>query len=82
MAAAGKKVALWPKRDTPKNISPKLGTFFASQDMVSTHHVSPQTHHKLAIKKPHSAHAFFKIPLQKCHSTTPEKYLVIPYMKQ
>jgi hypothetical protein len=78
MAPTEGKVALGPKRDTPKIYFQKLASFSPIESMVSTHHVLPRIHHKLTIKKPHPAHAFFKIPLKKRHFTTPKYFSQLP----
>jgi len=47
--------------------------FFAAELTSFSHHLSPASHHKFTIKKPPSAPRFSQKPLQKHHSTTPEK---------
>jgi hypothetical protein len=64
----------WQTRNKKiENKVEKVGVFFATKKCPSTHHVLPAIHHNLTTKTPQQNMHFRKTPLQKHHSTTPEK---------
>ncbi|WP_433971580.1 hypothetical protein [Tunturiibacter lichenicola] len=50
-----------------------LSHFSAPKNPPQNHHVHHAIHHRLTSKTPRFASVFFQKPLQKPHSTTPEK---------
>jgi hypothetical protein len=60
-----------------KNKSSERGSFLASKKRPSTHHDSPQNHHKFTIKKPRSARHFLQNPQQKPQKLPPKKIVQI-----